>query len=79
MTREEAEKLARIFGTVDHGCSVCIKRVCLEANVAGLGWFFDTQDEDYSAPRVSVHEGLDLLSKEMQRRVAYDLERRQGD
>lgn len=38
MTLDEAEKLAKIFLTVDGGCSSCIAGVCEEATTAGLGF-----------------------------------------
>ncbi len=47
MTREEAEKIARIFETADGGdCLSCMDGLCREANEAQLGFRWVILDED---------------------------------
>lgn len=40
MTREEAERLAKVLATADGGCPVCVHSICEKANDAQLGWWF---------------------------------------
>lgn len=40
MTREEAEKIAAVIATADHGCSQCVADLCEHLNSAGLGWLW---------------------------------------
>jgi hypothetical protein len=46
MTQEEADKLAKIFRTVDSSCAVCIMDICDEASSADLGFVWRLVEGD---------------------------------
>ena len=66
MTKSEAETIARIIGTADGGCPVCVHNLVEQLNTAALGWRFIETDRceeptdeemdtgDYEAPGVIV-------------------------
>lgn len=45
MTIEEAEKIAKIAGTADGGCSSCVGGICERLNDAAFGFVFTPTDE----------------------------------
>lgn len=53
MTQEEAQKIARIVGHADGGCSACVGDLVARLNEQGLGWRFTKSAEtiypDYDA------------------------------
>jgi len=58
MTKDEADKIARVIATADGGCSVCISNLCELLNEADLGFSFEMEggfemESDY---RVSARE-----------------------
>ena len=58
MTHEEADKLAKIFETVDGGsCVSCMNRICREANKVRLGFYWLLEGADTWEPIITAHEG----------------------
>ncbi len=45
MTLEEAQKLAKVFETVDGGCSVCVRSICTEANLQQFGFIWSVPEK----------------------------------
>ncbi len=45
MTKVEAFRLARIIGTADGGCSVCVGNLVDKFNAAGFGWSLELLDK----------------------------------
>lgn len=49
MTLSEARAVARIVGTADHGCSVCVGNLVDALNDARLGFAFECTGKDLHA------------------------------
>lgn len=47
MTEAEAQAIARIVSTADHGCSLCIRDLIYKLNAADLGYQFALIDKEY--------------------------------
>jgi hypothetical protein len=45
MTRDEAEKIAKLIGFADGGCPACVGALVECANGLGLGYQFEMTDE----------------------------------
>jgi hypothetical protein len=51
MTLAEARAVARIVGTADHGCPICVGNLIDQLNGAGLGFVFESTHKDlYAIP-----------------------------
>ena len=49
MSEAEAQAIARIVSTADHGCSSCIRDLIYRLNAADLGYQFALVDKEYWA------------------------------
>lgn len=41
MTQDEADKIAKAIGTVDHACATCVVNLCEVLNTLDLGFAFE--------------------------------------
>ena len=48
MTKDEAEKLAKIVSTADEGCDYCVGALVERLNKAALGYHFDITDQKWT-------------------------------